>query len=54
MIATFVRQRTPAQRITLLVLAVLLADFSLGDGCDCDAARTRSAAPITTTAEVAR
>jgi hypothetical protein len=50
MIAAFARRRTPMQRLALLVLVVVLADFSIPDGCDCDAARTRTAATITTKA----
>jgi hypothetical protein len=34
-IATFVRRRTLGQRIALLLLVVVLADFSAPDGCDC-------------------
>lgn len=52
MIAAFVRRRTPPQRIMLLALVIVLADFSIPDGCDCGAARTRTTAAITT--EVAR
>lgn len=44
MIAAFARRRTPAQRIALLVLLVVLADFGIPDGCDCDAIRTNTAA----------
>ena len=35
-LAAFARRRTPAQRLLLLVLVVVLADFSIPDGCDCD------------------
>lgn len=47
MIAAFTRRRTPLQRLTLLMLIVVLADFSIPDGCDCGPDAYRTAAPTT-------
>jgi hypothetical protein len=35
MIANAVRRMSPVQRLVMLVLVVVLADFSIPDGCDC-------------------
>jgi hypothetical protein len=35
MIATFVQRRTLGQRVALLLLVIVLGDFSAPDGCDC-------------------
>lgn len=51
MIAAFARRRTPAQRIALLVLVVMLADFSIPAGCDCGDFRQRASAPAVTSVQ---
>ena len=43
-IATAARRLTPLQRIAVLLMLIILADFSIPDGCDCGPSEFRTTA----------